>query len=267
MIPIMFWELKQRKAYLFWWSFSIIATVALLLLIYPSIHNQAAQLNKVLSQLPATLRDLKTGGSQVDITTPVGYLHSQLYYITLPLLQIIMAVGLGSSLLSRDEQNHSLELLLARPISRGKVLAGKAMSGILAVSIVSTVATIVTIGLIQIVNIDVSLRYILLVNLYSVLFSLSFGAIAFTLSAASNLTGRLSMAVATVISFGGYLLASLSGMSHYIEVPAKLLPYHYYNPTQILVGNVSKGLNIYLVGIFVLCTIISWAGFRRRDIS
>ena len=267
MISIIIWEIKQRKNYLFWWTLSIVSIIATLLLVYPSIHSQADQLNKVLNQLPAALRDLKTGGNQVDITSPVGYLNSQLFYATLPFMQIIMAIGLGSSLLARDEQNHTLELLLARPISRGKLLAAKALSGLSLMLIVSVIGAIATVILAKLVNLQIATGYILAASLYTMLFSISFGAIAFTLSAASNSTRRASMGVAVALSFGGYLLASLSGMSHYIETPAKLLPYHYFNPAQILVGHVAVGLNVYLITTAFAAVLISWLGFRRRDIN
>ncbi len=267
MIPIVRWELKQRKTYLFWWTLTTVGIVATLLLIYPSIHSQADQLNKVLNQLPASIRELKTGGSQVDIASPIGYLHSQLYYITLPLILIIMSIGLGSSLLARDEQNHTLELLLARPISRARLLAAKAISGISLVLFVSIFSTTATIVLAKAVGLGISTKYLLLASLYTTLFSLSFGAIAFSLTAVSNVTRRTSTAIAAAIAFGGYLLASLSEISNYIEVPAKLLPYHYYVPTQILAGQVNPGLNLYLISAAVLACLVSWLGFRNRDIN
>lgn len=266
MIPTIRWELNQRKTYLFWWIVCTLVIVTTILLIYPSIHSQATQLNNVLNQLPAALRDLKTGGSAVDVITPIGYLNSQLFYATIPFIQIIMAIGLGGSLVAREEQNHTLELALARPISRGRLLTAKALSGVILVSIVGAVAAVAMIVLTKLVNLEISTAHLLLANLYCSLFSLSFGAIAFTLTAASNLTRRSSVAVATFVSIGGYLLASLSGLSHYIQVPAKLLPYHYYSPTQILAGRVSTGLNVYLVGIGLICIVLSWWGFRRRDI-
>ena len=267
MKPLIVWELKQHKTSLFWWTLTTVGIIAMLLLIYPSIHSQADQLNKVLNQLPESLRELKTGGSQVDITSPVGYLHSQLYYITLPLLLIIMSVGLGSSLLARDEQNHTLELLLARPISRGKILLAKAISGTSLVLFVGVVSTIATIILAKLVELDISTKYLVLTSAYTTLFSLSFGAIAFMLTAFSNITRRTSTAIAIAISFGGYLLASLSEISTYIETPSKLLPYHYYTPTQILQGHVSAGLNIYLISLAIIVTLVSWLGFSRRDVN
>lgn len=267
MIPIIMWELKQRKTYLFWWTLIMVVIVAILLLIYPSIHSQADQLNKVLNQLPSSIRELKTGGSQVDIASPVGYLHSQLYYITLPLILIIMSIGLGSSLLAKDEQNHTLELLLARPISRAKLLAAKAISGISLVLFVSIFSSTATIILAKAVGLDVTAKHLLLTSAYMTLFSLSFGAIAFSLTAVSNVTRRTSTAIAAAVAFGGYLLASLSEISNYIEVPAKLLPYHYYVPTQILAGHLNFGLNLYLFGVGSLACLVSWLGFRNRDIN
>lgn len=266
MIPTIRWELHQRKTYLFWWTVCTLGIVATILLIYPSIHSQATQLNNVLNQLPAALRDLKTGGSEVDIVTPIGYLNSQLFYATMPFIQIIMAIGLGGSLLARDEQNHTLELALARPISRGRLLAAKAISGVVLVAIIGAVSAVAILGLAKLVDLNISSAHVLLTSLYSLLFSLSFGAIAFTLTAASNLTRRSSVAVATFMSIGGYLLASLSDLSHYIQTPAKLLPYHYYSPTQLLAGHVATGLSIYLIGIGIICIMLSWWGFRRRDI-
>jgi ABC-2 type transport system permease protein len=266
MIATIFWELRQRRLYTIGWGIAVSSIVLLLLVIYPSIHHQASQLNDVLNKLPASIRDLKTGGSTVDITTPAGYLNSQLYYATLPLFYIIMAIGLGSSLLARDEQSHTLELLLARPLSRGNILLAKALSGVIIIGIVSLIATLLTVGLAPLFDITVSIGDLLLVNLWCTLFSLSFGAVAFALTAASNATRRSSIAAATALSFGGYLLASLGGLTSYLKTPAKFLPYHFYNPTQILEGHVSMGLQLYVLGLLLGCIVISSIGFRRRDV-
>lgn len=266
MIPIITWEIKQRRAFILGWTFGVLAIVIVILMIYPSIHHQASQLNETLNKLPAAIRDLKTGGSKVDVTSPLGFLNSQLYYATLPLLYIIMAINLGSNLLARDEQNHALELVLARPIKRTKILAAKALSGVCILLFVATLATLATLALSKVVDLQVSVHNLLLVNIFCAIFSCSFGAIAFTLTALSNRTRQISVALPIVISLGGYLLASLSGLSSYLEVPAKLLPYHYYYPAGILQGNIANGLIIYLVGIFVLCTLASKIGFQSRDI-
>lgn len=265
MIPVIQWELARRRMYLIWWCVGTTALVTLLMLVYPSIHHEAAQFSQVYQSLPESIRGFRGGSG--DITSPVGYLNGELYYITLPLLFIIMTVTLGSSILARDEQDRTLELLLARPVSRTRLLLAKALAGITAVVIVGGVSTAVTLVLARAVNIDMGSSKLLLASVFALLFSTSFGAVAFALSAASRLSRKAGVAIAVGASFGGYLLQSLSGVSDWIEKPAKLLPYHYYTPDQILQGNISRGLIVHLAGIFVVCAFVSWLGFRRRDIG
>lgn len=266
MTPIILWELKQRRMYALAWAIGVLAIVATLLLLYPSIHHQASQLNDILGKLPPALRDLKTGGTGGEITSPTGFLNSQVFYATLPLFYIIMSIGLGGSLLARDEQNHTLELLLARPISRSRILGAKAIAGSLTVLLVAAVATIAMMLLAPAVDITIPAQNLLLANLVCAVFSLSFGAIAFALTAASTRTRQAGTAIATIISLAGYLLASLSGLTHFLKTPATLLPYHYYSPAQILAGHLSIGLCLYLAAIFAVSASLGWAGFCRRDI-
>src|SRR4051812_45327837 len=132
MKPVIKWELRNRRSSIFWWTLSAVAVVTLILLIYPPLKHQADQFNKVINQLPDGLRQLKAGGTgHVDVASPVDFLNSQLYYITLPILLIILTITRGSALIGRDEQDHTIELLLSRPVSRGRLLAGKAMAGVL----------------------------------------------------------------------------------------------------------------------------------------
>ena len=267
MTQILLWELRQRKAAIIWWTVGIAILVTALMFVYPSIRDQAGQLEKVLNQLPAGLRELKTGSSSVDVSSPIGYLNSQIYYATLPLFFIILAITRGSGLLGRDEQNHTLELLLSRPLSRGKLLLGKALSGIIELAVVATGATLVIAVLAPVVGMEISTVSILITSLFTFLFCLSFGAISFALTAFGRVGKHVNTAIAVIAGFGGYLLASLSGLTTFLETPAKFAPYHYFAPEQILHGHVNTGLYVYLTGIFVLTTLIAYFGFRRRDIS
>ena len=268
MKPIIRWELKQRKTAILWWTVSAIAICALILLIYPPLRDQAQQFNKVINQLPQGLRQLKAGATgKVDVANPIDFLNSQLYYITLPILLIILTVTRGSSLLGRDEQDRTLELLLARPISRGKLLAAKAWSGIMETFVVSAVSTVAVIVLAKAINLDVATPKLLVVGLYTWLFCLSFGAIAFALTAAGRFTKRSSTGIAVLASFGGYLITSLGGLNHTVGSFAKFTPYHYFAPEKIMRGQGITGLNVYLIGILVACAIMAYTGFRSRDID
>lgn len=265
MIPIIINTLKQRKLFIISWTIGIVAMAAIIMLVYPSIRDQATELNKTLEQLPEAIRGLKSSNTE-DLLSPIGFLNSQLFYATLPLFFGIMAILLGGSLLARDEQQHTLELLLARPISRGRILLAKAAAGLimLVVPAVMTFLTLIILG--AIVDLNVGVNHLLITITYCLALCITFGAIAFTCSALS-FARKASIGLATLFGLGGYLLASLAGISDWIETPSKLLPFHYYNPYEILQGTISTSLTLYIVAVLCLSAFVSWLGFRRRDIE
>lgn len=268
MRPTLAWELHQRKTAIFWWTLSSVLLAVVILALYPSIRDQAKQLDQVINQLPNGIRQLKSGGSAViNVADPVQFLNSQLFYITLPILWIIQAITRGSAALGRDEQNHTLELALARPISRTGLLLAKAASLLVEFTIVGGLTLLAVVLAAPLFGIHVGMVHLALATAYTALFCLSFGLIAFALQAAGSLTRRAASAIAVLISFGGYLLASLSPLTHWLENPAKLAPYHYFAPDKVLAGQLAHGLDIYLIGVLAITAVVSYFGFRHRDIQ
>lgn len=257
-------ELRQRKTYLLWWGIGIVALIALTVLAYGSIKGQADQLNEALGSLSSSI-----GGflGTTDMFSPIGYLNSELYFIVLPILFIILSVTLAGKLIGKEESDHTMELLLSRPISRSKLLLAKAISATIIMALLGAVAALSTIIFGQVVSIGVSTGYIILTTLMMVLFSGAFGALAFMLYAVGGRLKSAAAAVAILFSLGGYILSSLSGMVHALAWAAKLFPYHYYNPGAMLGGHVSVGLIIYIGALYAVSLIIGFTIFRRRDID
>lgn len=229
---------------------------------YPTIHNQAEQLNKSLSLGSGT--EALFGGT--DFFSPVGYLNSQLIYFTLPLLLSILAIGLGTSLIGREESSGTIESLLARPISRGKLLTAKALSGILITLIVTTVATIVTLAMCQLVNLGIPLAYITAACFACFMLVLTFGALSYALAATGR--GRVAaLGVSVVYAIGGYLIASLAGTVHWLQHVAVFFPYHYYRTADILAGTFDWSSIVFFALFSLGCGILAYISFRRRDIA
>ena len=127
MIATIFWELRRRRTALIWWTIGSILMTVTILALFPSIQDKAAQMNQVINQLPEGIREMKAGGvGSVDVGDPAQFLNSQLFYITLPMIWIILAITRGAAILGREEQDGTLEMLLARPLSRTRLLLAKA---------------------------------------------------------------------------------------------------------------------------------------------
>ncbi len=267
MKEIIFWEVTRKKKYIFWWTIAISLTVILILSIYPPIRDQFKTFNTLIKQLPASFINLKTGGASESMVSPIGWLNSQIYFVTLPILFLIMSIGLGSSILSNDEKEHTMELVLARPISRTKLLLSKLLSYFIIVAIPWLIASIVTSLTTIVINLSVSQLNLFITDLWLLFFVLVYGLIGFSMSAVLPKTKRLGATIATIIAFLGYLLTSLASLNHYMLDFAKLLPWYYYSPSDLLAGKVNPNLSIYLVALAVVTLIISFVGFNNRDLS
>tara|TARA_Y100000588_G_scaffold34684_1_gene33572 strand:- start:290 stop:559 length:270 start_codon:yes stop_codon:yes gene_type:complete len=57
-------------------------------------------------------------GDVTDLTSPEGYLNSQLYVFMVPLVYLVFTVGRSSGAITGEEELGTLELLLSCPIRR-----------------------------------------------------------------------------------------------------------------------------------------------------
>jgi ABC-2 type transport system permease protein len=265
-IAIIVQELLQRRWAVLWWVLGIGAYITLNLAVYPTIRNQSAQLDTALRQIPNTAKALITDSG--SFITPIGYLSSKVYYFFLPLLLSFLAIALGSSLLGREEQQHTLELLFARPLSRGSLLLGKAVAGLLFMLAVTLPLAILGAAEAKLFGFTgIQLSSILLTTLISALLSMVFGSVSFALTAAGR-TGRgASIGIAVLLALGGYVISSLDQTIHWLRWPAKFLPYHYYHPSELLAGHYSFGEPVGMAIVVIILIVIAWLAFRRRDIS
>jgi len=264
MRPIIRWTLQQRKSSIIWWCVGIIFFVFLTLVFYPTINSQSAQLNKSFDQIPQTAKQLFTDTS--DLFSPIGYLSSQIFYLMMPLILGVLAISLGASLVGKEEHDTTIELLLARPISRTKLLLGKSLAGLAVVLIVGGTSIIFTAVMCRLVGLEVAVMYILEAGLLATLLALSLGVVAFMLTALGRAGRAAGIGLAAAFALGGYILASLSSSITWLRWPAKIFPFNYYHSSELLSGNYNWANAIYFVAVIVACLVISWLAFRRRDL-
>lgn len=265
MKPVAAWALRQRRWSIFWWCLGLGLFVFVTLIFYPTIHSQSVQLDKSFNNLSDSAKRLFTDTN--DIFSPLGYLSSQVFYLMLPLLIGVLAINQGMSQLGKEERDNTIEMLLARPLSRGRLLMGKAAAGLVIVAIVGIFTILFTALMCRLVNLDVSTVYILQAGAVVILMALCFGALAFMLSALGRAGRAASIGLAAIFALGGYILVSLSGTVTWLRWPAKIFPFNYYHAKDLLTGSYNWANTLYFVGVIAGCMVISYLVFRRRDLT
>jgi ABC-2 type transport system permease protein len=189
-----------------------------------------------------------------------------MFYLMMPLLIGVLAIGQGMSLIGREERDNTIELLLSRPVSRGRLLLAKAAAGGLIVLVVGALGTVVTAVLARLVDLDVAALDILQAGAAVILMSLNFGALAYLLSALGRAGRAASIGLSAVYALGGYIIVSLSASVQWLRWPAKLFPYDYYHSKELLSGTYNWTNAAYFVIVTVVCVTAAWLAFRRRDL-
>lgn len=263
-IAITRWTIWQRKWSTVWWMIGVAGFITLILAFYPPFRDQATKLDQAINkQIPTAARAFIS--DTPNYLSPIGYLSSQIYYLFLPILLSILSIGLGSALIAKEEKEGTIELLLARPISRGKLLFGKLSAGFIILTSVTLVSFISALILVNIVNLPIAVVPLMITTFECLLMAMAFGSIAFMITTV-NKTRSASIGIAILIALGGYIINALSSTATILKWPARFMPFHYYRAADMLSGRYHIIDFVVMILITVVCISISYIFFRKKDI-
>jgi ABC-2 type transport system permease protein len=203
------------------------------------------------------------GGNLDDLTNPASYLSLR-YFSFMPLILGFYAVLGGSGLLAADEENGTLELVLAHPVSRTALFVGRWLANACALVAILAAAwvglrvpmarTSLVVGAGALARPFLSLLAELLL----------FGNLALVLSMVLP-SRRLAAMTAGMALVASFFLTMLARIDRDLELFARLSPLQYYQG-----GEAIEGLNgAWLGGLLAvagLLAVLAWYCFERRDI-
>jgi len=258
--------LKDKRNSLIWWSVGISLTIIFYMYFYPQFAKSQIllfQLTKMYQEIPFVKMFI---GETLDFTSPEGFINAEFFSFMGPLLFLVFALSFGSDSIAGEEERKTLELLLANPIQRWKILLEKFSAMSFSIFILGGISFISFILGILIFEVDVSLLRLLEALLSLCLFSILFGTLALTVGSLKGRKG-LNIGFSSTIAIISYLLNSLSFLADFMKPYRKFSFFYYYigndpiknrlNPAHILVFLVS-------IGILLALSIIV---FEKRDIA
>ncbi len=254
---------EQRRAVV-GWSLGIAALSLVTVAYYPSVRDNP-QLNSFYESLPPALQAL-SGGVGIDFASASGYLTSQLFAITVPILFIIYGVLLGAAAVGREEDRGTAELLLTAPVSRRRVVAEKALAATVLLAVVGTAlfASLVLGALL--VDLDIPTSNMLASSLAAVLIGTTFGALALAISGALGHRAHPA-AWSGSIAVAAYLLYSLAPVVPSLQGWQKASAFYWYLASNPVANGFDIGHLAVLAGASTLLTIVAAVLFDRRDVA
>ena len=257
--------LRDGRRGIAWWSLGLAALAATMMVAYPSVRDNP-DLNKLVEDYPEALKAFLGIGEGVDYTSAAGYLNSELFSFMVPLLLIIAAVGAGARATAGEEEHGTLDLLLANPVSRARVVVEKL--GALCVELAALAAVLFCSLLAgtRAVGMHVSAWHLAAATADAALLALVFGAVALLVGSAAGRRGTAT-GITAAAAVAAYLLNSLAQLVGFLEPLRPASPFYHYAASAPL----TSGLSAAHVGLLLLASAAAAAAavaaFDRRDLS
>ncbi|MEZ5101362.1 MAG: ABC transporter permease subunit [Thermoleophilia bacterium] len=255
--------LADNRRALLWWTVGLVGLVGFVVAVYPTVRDRP-ELDRLLEDYPELLKAF-LGGGQLDFTSPAGYLSNELFSFMAPLVLLVFAIGRGAAAVAGEEERGTIDLLLACPLSRSRLVlerAGALAALLLALGLALWLALV---ALAAIVGMEIGATRLGQGVASSLLLALHFGALALLVGAA---TGRraLALSLAAGAAVLAYLVNALALLVDFLEPWRRFSPVYHAIGTEPLRVGLGWDHVLVLGGASVAMVAVAALAFERRDV-
>ncbi|NKB91275.1 MAG: ABC transporter permease subunit [Candidatus Nanopelagicales bacterium] len=254
-------DLRLRWRSLLWWTVGVVLLSTLVSSFYKSIAGDTAY-EEVFSSLPESLQGL-IGGA--DLGTPVGYLSAEMYSFFMPAVLLVFAIGRSTSTLAGEEEDHTLDLLLAQPISRTALYVQKVVGVALGIAVLAIAVAVPVIALADWSELKVPAANLWAATAQLFAFVLFLGMLAMTVSASMGRRAA-GVGVAAGLAFVTYLLDGFGKSIEWLEPWRVLTPWYWYDVGEALAESMPWTSFAVLLGATLIVGALGLWGFNRRNL-
>jgi ABC-2 type transport system permease protein len=246
----------QRRS-LTWWAVGLLAVVAVYVLPYQQYLDQGALNINTDSGLYQALG--------FD-TSPAGYLQGTMFGLLGPLLLIMAAVVAGARAVAGDKETGLLDLLLAHPVSRSRLLWER--FGALAVTTawLGLVAWVGTVAATGAADMGIGTGNLAAAVAGMALLALGFGTLALAAGAVSGRRG-LVLGVTAALAVAAYLVHAIAPQISELDGLKRLSPFYYFIGGDPLRTGFDLGHLAVLAVIPLVLLGVALVALNRRDIA
>jgi len=257
--------LTGRRKSMLGWAIGVFGIVLLIVLSYPAVRDQPS-IGDLLEDYPDFVEQILGLGGGLDITSPEGYLQSQLFANTFPIIFLIFLVAFAARETAGEERDRTMNLALAHPLRRERFILEKFAAMALAGLALSAVAMVTLMAFGPIVDMSLSISGYIGATVSVYLIGMVFAALALALGASTGSRG-VTYGVTATLAVAMYVLWGLAPLVSALRGLDRLNPFYWGLAGLPIVNGLQVGNALLLLAITVIFAGAAVAGFRRRDIG
>ncbi len=255
-------SMREVRRSLFGWLFGIGGFSLIMLSIYPTIHGNAG-FAQLLNAYPEALRKLFDVS---NYTTGPGYLRTEVFSFMAPLLLAIFAILWGADLTAGEEERHTIDTLLAAPISRQRVVVEKWLALVLGIASLAVALEVLLGAVGPLFKLHVGWAPLSAAIIGSALFALAFGTLSMAIGAGTGSRG-FARGVSAAIAVAMYLVSTLSQLVEWLKPWRWTSLWYHTLGIDPLRNGFEGGHLLVMVACVAILVVAAVVLFTRRDFS
>ncbi len=266
MWTLFFRYLRDRRIFIIVFCVAAIATMWMYIALFPSMQQQSATLNEAFKSYPESL--MKAFGIEsLTFNRIENFIAMEYFSIIWPLMAIFLGISLASGAVAREVEKGTIELVLARPVSRLKLFGSRYLAGLSALVLFTLLSTFCVIPIAAIHHVDYALRNFVTVAILGLLFAWATFSLSMMLSAFFSDKGKVSMSVGGLLVLM-YVLNIVAALKANLKDLQYASFFHYFASSNALIKNMLTVESVWVfIAVAVVCTAIGSWRFKQRDVA
>ncbi len=231
--------------------------------LYPSI-GAVEEMRGLLEAMPPELRAMFSA-ENADLSTPAGYLNVELFTFMLPLVVMAVTLSGAGGATAGEEERGTLELLLANPVRRWRIVVEKAMGTAVLAAILCAGVWVALALTALVMGIDIALDRVAAALVSVWLLGCALGGVAFL---AGALTGSrmAAIGVGLAVAVAGFFVNALAPLADALEPWRPISPHYHYIGYDPLTNGLDPEHAIVLAVAAIVSVALAAVAFERRDL-
>ncbi len=266
MLPITFRALRDRRISLLVFALGSVLLLWMYVGMYPSIQAQSASFQEAFKNYPeGILKVLNV--EQLDFSHVENFIAMEQFSIVWPMLVIFLLLAMSAGSIAGEAERGTAELLLSRPVSRGRIFWEKYFAGCLVLVGFSAVSSFAIIPFAALHDVPYVLSRFTTMFFLCVLFAWAIFSLGMVASAfASERSRAYGVAGGALVLM--YVLTIVSALKENVENFKYLSFFSYFDSSAALNrGEISLASIIVFTTFALAATVIAAWRFQKRDVA
>lgn len=235
------------------------AFTMMIVLLYPTFRDSFGQ---ALQNVPDSIKPIL--GEAADYQRINGFLELQVF-MQMIFLTFIYGIILFTGLIAGEENDGTLQTLMAQPVTRSRIYLEKLFAGAVMTWIVSLGMFFATWISAVMISEHIDVWRILQATFAQWLVSLVFALFGYALGASIGRRGGAG-AFAGIYAFVSYLVFTLEPTVKFLKIPSYFSPFKYFTNPRVLDNGLQLNNVVIVLLSCVVLTVFGLVVFNKRDV-